>query len=145
MMLELLTAFLGTMGFALLCGVRRKYLLIVSFGGLLCWGSYLLFDFWGADLFFSSLFSAATVALFSEISARVLKAPATLFFTPAIVPLIPGRTLYYAMSCIVKSDRQTAAYYASVTAQCALGIAAGISIVLTLFLVIERLHKIKRT
>ena len=40
--MQLATAFLGSLGFALLFQVRRKRLLLASLGGLLAWGVYLL-------------------------------------------------------------------------------------------------------
>ena len=40
--IQLITAFLGSLGFAMLFHVRREKLLLASLGGLLSWGVYLL-------------------------------------------------------------------------------------------------------
>ena len=40
--IQLVTAFAGSLGFALLFHVRREKLLLASLGGLLAWGVYLL-------------------------------------------------------------------------------------------------------
>ena len=40
-MIQLASAFLGSMGFALLFHIRREKLLLASLGGLLTWGVYL--------------------------------------------------------------------------------------------------------
>lgn len=51
-----------------------------------------------AGLFVASLFIAA----FSEILARVLKAPVILLLVPMLIPEIPGGDLYYAMYDLVQ-------------------------------------------
>ena len=40
-----ITAFLGSLGFSLLYGLKRRHLLFASLGGLISWGMYLLFSF----------------------------------------------------------------------------------------------------
>ena len=40
---QMVTAFLGSMGFSILFNIRRTKLLIAGFGGALSWGVYLLF------------------------------------------------------------------------------------------------------
>lgn len=57
-----------------------------------------------------------------EVLARWLKAPSTLFFIVAMIPLIPGSTLYYSMSCAVYGQLAQASIYGLQTFQCALGI-----------------------
>ena len=41
---QLLTAFIGSLGFSLLFNVRRELLASASFGGMLCWGVYMMAD-----------------------------------------------------------------------------------------------------
>ena len=103
-------AFLGTAGFALFCGERKKFVPVAALGGVICWGTYLMFDYVGAGLFFSSLFSAVFAAIFGEVCARILKAPAVIFFTPAVIALIPGRTLYYCAAAMVDNNFALAVY-----------------------------------
>ena len=43
--MQLVTAFIGSWGFAMLFHVRREKLLLASLGGLLAWGVYLLAGF----------------------------------------------------------------------------------------------------
>ena len=87
---ELITAFLGSLGFALLFRVRREKLLLASLGGLLAWGIYLLMGF-ATDQDVVRYFAASVVlTVYGEIMARVVKCPATLFIVTASIPLIPG-------------------------------------------------------
>lgn len=100
-----------------------------SFGGLLTWLVYLICAPVMPGYFFPSLAASAFGALYAEVLARWLKAPSTLFFIVAMIPLIPGSTLYYSMSCAVYGQLAQASIYGLQTFQCALGIGTGMSIV----------------
>ena len=84
---------LGSNGFALLFHLRYRYLPTAAIGGVFCWGIYLLSAHFLDGIFLPTMISAAYCALFSEVAARIHKAPATLFLITALVPLIPGSTL----------------------------------------------------
>ena len=92
-------------------------------------------------IFISCLAGAAVAAFYAEVQARILKAPATLFLVPALIPLIPGSTLYYTMSGVVGRDWEMARDYGSRTLQYALAIAAGISMVWAVTTMIFRIFK----
>ena len=66
----------------------------------------------------------------AEFLAWFMGAPATLFLIPALlIPLVPGRPLYYAMYYAVQQDMDLSADFARQTALYALGIALGASLV----------------
>ena len=127
--IQLCAAFLGAMGFALLFNTKKEKILPASFGGVLEWGIYLLCARYMDGIFVPCLIASAFCALYAEVLARGLKAPATVFFVPSIVPMIPGSGLYYAMSYAVQKDWGMARKQGFLTAQYALGIALGISLV----------------
>lgn len=127
---QLLSAFVGSMGFALVFGMRRRYLFAASLGALLGWGVYLLTERFLSNSFLPPLLAAAFALSYSEIMAKALKTPATLFVVPAIIPLVPGGSLYYTMSYAVHRDMANARIYGTRTLESALAIAAGISFVL---------------
>jgi len=129
---QLISAFVGALGFALIFGMRRRYLFAASLGALLGWGVYMLVDYLLGDVFLPSLAAAAFALTYSEMMAKALKTPATLFVIPAIIPLVPGGSLYYTMSFAVHRDIENARLYGVRTAESALAIAAGISIVLAI-------------
>ena len=129
-LIQLLTAFISSFGFSLLFGLRKRYLITASLGGLLATGIYLLGQLWTGNLFLSNLLAAAASVLYAELLAHLLKCPATLFITPAILPLVPGGSLYYTMSYAVRGDTVQAKEFGMNTLQAALAIAVGISIVL---------------
>ena len=122
---QLFMAFSCSLGFAIVFGVRVGLMIPASLGATLSWAVYLI----GLGFFISCLAGAAMAALYAEIQARVWKAPATLFLVPALIPLIPGSTLYYTMSGVVGRNWEMASDYGSRTLQYALAIAAGISLV----------------
>lgn len=128
-LLQLIMAWLGSAGFCLLFHLRKELLFFSSLGGLFGWGVYLFAGKYCEGIFFPTLVASAFCALYAEIFARVMKTPATLFFIPAAVPLIPGSTLYYTMSYAVGKQWELAGSYGFMTLQYALGIAAGISLI----------------
>ena len=73
------------------------------------------------------------VTLYAEVLARVVKAPATVFLIPSIIPLVPGGRLYYTMRAIVDGDADNAKSYAMETIVIALGIAVGIVVISLVF------------
>lgn len=126
---QLIAAFLGSIGFAMLFHLRGKLVLPAGIGGLFCWGTYLLAEHFLGGLLIPSVIGSAFAALYAEFLARKLKAPATLFFVPTVISMIPGSTLYYTMSYAVQKDWELARSYGSQTIQYALGIAIGICLV----------------
>ena len=118
--MTLLTALLGSAGFALLFHVR-------------CWGAYLLAGVWTQSVFVQSFAASAVTAVWSEILARVKKTPAQQYLIVGLIPLVPGATLYYAMSAVVQQDWAQAQFYGYRVTAFVLGIAAGVSLTLSLF------------
>lgn len=131
---QLVTAFLGSLGFSLLFGMRRRHLLLASLGGMLAWGVYLLANHarWIEGDFIPYLLASAFAVLYAELMARLRKCPTTLFVIPAILPLVPGGSLYYAMSYAVRGQMGAAGQYGLRALKLGLAIAAGISIMVAL-------------
>ena len=130
--IHLVTAGLGALGFSLIFNVRRELLPAAAFGGLLDWGVYMMAEwFFGNGVFLPSVVAAAFASIYAEAMARVEKAPATVFYIPALIPLIPGGSLYYTMSYAVLGQWDQVQSYGASTAYCALGIAVGMSLVLS--------------
>lgn len=139
---QLLMALLGSVGFSLRFHLRKTLILPAAIGGLLGWVVYLVCsNIFMQGIFISCLIASICVALYSEILARVLKAPATLFLIPGAVPLIPGSSLYYSMSYAVSGEWSVAKDYSIRMLEFALGIAIGISLVLAFFVMKERVKK----
>lgn len=136
---QLAMAFLGSMGFGILFHVRGRLLVPASLGGLMCMGAYLAATHFLGECFAACVIASAIAALYSEILARRLKAPATLFTIPAVVPMIPGSSLYYTMSYAVRADWVQTHSYGMRTVRTALGIAVGISLVWALWVTLHNM------
>ena len=127
---QLLTSFTGALGFCLVFHLRRRYMFAASLGGLLTCGVYLAAASIWSGILLPTLTAAAFAALYAEFLAWFMGAPATLFLIPALlIPLVPGRPLYYAMYYAVQQDMDLSADFARQTALYALGIALGASLV----------------
>lgn len=128
----LLTALLGSAGFALIFNVRKQLLPLAALGGAVCWGTYLLAGCATESVFLQSFAASAATAVWSEVLARVKKTPAQQYLIIGLIPLVPGGTLYYAMSALVRQDWGQAQLYGYRVSVFVLGIAAGVSLTLSL-------------
>lgn len=99
--LQLVTAALGSLGFSLIFNVRGRSLPLCALGGLISWAVYLFFFSLGVSDVISYLLSSTVITIYSEICARWRKAPATVFLVASAIPLIPGGSLYSTMVCAV--------------------------------------------
>ncbi len=134
---QLLTGALGSLGFAMIFRLRARYLPLAVVGGLLNWGAYLLLYRLTEQLFLSCLVAAMVASLYSELLARYLRAPTTIFLVPAVIPSIPGSNLYYTMQAAVGGDLDGVFANAVLTLKWAFGIAGGVSVMVVVFLLIR--------
>jgi uncharacterized membrane protein YjjB (DUF3815 family) len=130
--IQLGTAFMGSLGFAMLFGMRRQLLVSAALGGMITWGIYIAANAWLEMGFLSCLAASSFANVYSELLAKGYKTPAILFVMSSIIPLVPGSSLYYAMSEAIRGNMQQAKSYGSETFMTALAIACGISLVTAL-------------
>lgn len=139
--MQLVTAFLGSLGFALLFHVRREKLLLASLGGLLAWGVYLLMGYVSPVLDAPRYFAAAVVlTVYGESMARLARCPATLFIVTAAIPLIPGGSLYQTMSYFMAQDNAAAAAQGFYTLVLAVSLAVGMLFPTSIFHLLRQLR-----
>lgn len=97
-------AFLGSAFPVVLFNIDRKKIIWAGIGGALGWIAYSIFlDRTGSPIV-GSFFGAFVVNLYSEIMARKIKTPASMFYVPGIFPLVPGITAYSTISQIVENN-----------------------------------------
>ncbi|AFQ43943.1 threonine/serine exporter family protein [Desulfosporosinus meridiei] len=125
---QIITAFMGSLGFSILFNIKGRKLGYAAFGGMLAWVIYLLGGLWLSGEMMQYFISSIIVTFYSEIFARIEKTPATTFLTAAIIPLVPGRSLYYTMSYAIDGKFGDLAEYGSYTVSIAVAIAAGIMV-----------------
>ena len=106
--LNLLLASTGSLAFAILYNVPRKFYLCAAFTGMAGWFCYyLIVPF--TDTAVASFFGAVGVVLVSRIFAVWKKCPITVFLISGIFPLVPGAGVYYTMYYLVSNELTLAA------------------------------------
>ena len=133
-LLQLLMAGIGTAGFSLFFHIRLRNLPVATIGGVIGWIVYLLSDHFIGGVLISSMLAAFVVCMWSEIMARVMKAPANVFMIPGLIPIIPGSGLYQTMRAMLNKDSTALAAHGSETGLTMIGLAVGIVAVSILFL-----------
>lgn len=128
-LIQIITAGLGSLGFAFLFNVRRKFLPWCALNGAAGWIVYLSSIYMGFDIFYASLFSTLWISAYAEVLARVMKTPAPSFLIVGLIPLVPGAPLYRAMRAFFQGDTAAFKLHSDITLRYILGIAVGICLV----------------
>ena len=104
-LLPCLYAVLACVAFCFILNQRGLLLVVSSLGGGGGWAVCLLCAFTGSDIvqYFAG---AVAVALYAEVMARLLKAPATGFLVVGILPFVPGGGIYYTMEYCLSGNTQ---------------------------------------
>lgn len=134
MAVQIMMAFLGSIGFAIFFKMKGKQILLAGVGGAIAWAVYLMCGEYIDGEFLPNFAAAIFVAVYAEIMARVNRAPTTIFLTAAAIPLIPGGSLYYTMAGLVNGDQ----LLFSTSGAKALTIALAISLGFTLVALINK-------
>ncbi|MDE7261931.1 MAG: threonine/serine exporter family protein [Oscillospiraceae bacterium] len=142
--MQLVTAFIGSWGFAMLFHVQRKRLLLASLGGLLAWGAYLLMGFVSSQDVVRYFFASVALTVYAETMARVVKCPATLFLVTASIPLVPGGSLYKTMQFFMQNNLDAFASQALTTVLLAVSIAVGMLFPTSVFQLLQRVRTPER-
>lgn len=130
--IQVVCAVIGSLGFSFIFHLKRDKLLVASVGGGLTWLFYLLVVHRVNGEFAAYFLATVFATFYAELMARVKKAPATIFVITALIPLIPGGSLYYTMEYLMQKDMEMMRSKAAETAMLALAIAMGITIVIML-------------
>ena len=128
-LVQIITGFLGSLGFSILYNVRGKKLIAASLGGFMAWSLFLLLGLFMDSEPMRYLIVSMSISLYAEILARVLKTPTTTFIITALIPLIPGGSLYYTMSSAFGGNFDVFLGNAVSTLSLALALAIGVAII----------------
>lgn len=142
--MELITAFLGSLGFAMLFHVRSEKLLLASLGGLLSWGVYLLCGLFSSEDVVRYFLASVILTVYGETMARVEKCPATLFIVTASIPLIPGGSLYQTMKYFMEREFSACSVQGLNTVLLAVSIAVGMLFPTSIFQLYRKMKPAKK-
>ena len=131
---QLISCTLACVGFGLWFNVKGLQVVYSGIGAFFTWGVYSVMYEITSSNFQATMYGAIFVALYAQVMARVNKAPATIFLTVSVFPLVPGPNLYYMMYYIVMEDYTVAKNEALTLVLTCLGIALG-------FIVVEIFNK----
>lgn len=138
--LQCFYAFLACVGFSIVFDIKKPHFVAISsLIGAVGWAVFLLLESVGSEVF-RYLLATITISIFSEIFARILKAPATIFLLIGIIPLVPGSGLYYAMNYLINGNYTMFAQKGIQTAAYAGAIAIGVSMVTSIVRMISWKH-----
>lgn len=123
--IQLVAAFVGTVGFSALFGAPRRYYLYCGLAGMAGWAVYLLVAA-GHSVVGAAFFAALTVAAISHVMAKICRCPVTVFLICGIIPLVPGGGIFWTAYYIVTEQLRMAAATGFVALKVTIAIAGGI-------------------
>lgn len=123
--IQLVAAFVGTVGFSALFGAPRRYYLYCGLAGMAGWAVYLLVAM-RHSVVGAAFFAALTVAAISHVMARLCRCPVTVFLICGIIPLVPGGGIFWTAYYIVTEQLRMAAATGFVALKVTIAIAGGI-------------------
>lgn len=124
--IQIITGFIGSLGFAVLFNVHGKKMLFAALGGFLSWSMFVVLGFLIESEPVRYFIVAASISIYAEVMARVLRTPTTTFIMTALIPLIPGGSLYYTMAYALESDLARFIEKGIYTLELALALALGV-------------------
>lgn len=129
--MQILCSFMGTVAFAVLFNVPKKYYLCCGITGTAGWLVYRFAEGYTSAAV-ASFFGTLIVVLSSRILTVVKKCPITLFLVPGIFPLVPGAGIYYTTYALVTGQLGEAATRGLDAVKIAFAIVLGIVVVVSL-------------
>jgi uncharacterized membrane protein YjjP (DUF1212 family) len=123
--IQLVAAFVGTVGFSALFGAPRRFYLYCGLAGMAGWAVYLLVAM-SHSVVGAAFFAALAVAAISHIMAKICRCPVTVFLISGIIPLVPGGGIFWTAYYIVTEQLRMAASTGFVALKVTIAIAGGI-------------------
>ena len=108
MIAKTIAAIFGTIAFALLFGVPKKYYPYCGAIGGLVWLLYSVLQDAGLSVTESTVLAGAAVALSSRICAVYCGCPVTVFLVSGLFPLVPGAGIYRTAYYLVRGEKSIA-------------------------------------
>ena len=104
-------AFLASLGFAVLFNVPKNRLFYAALAGGIGGAAYSIALYLGTTETVSLLYASIFLSLASEIMARILRCPSTMFLISALIPFVPGGGAYYTVLSLIEKNNDMALYH----------------------------------
>jgi uncharacterized membrane protein YjjB (DUF3815 family) len=125
-MINIILCISGTFGFCAVLNVPKNKIIPICIGATISATIFeVLYNVADMGTVISTTTATLAIGIYSEAMARILKTPATVILLPSTIPLLPGGTLYYAMSYLVAGAYEDFLYYAKETIYTGFSIAIG--------------------
>lgn len=129
LLVSALGAFGGTAGFALMLSAPPRTVLPASLTSVVGYELFMILsNALGLSPMTAYFFASAVMSVLCEIEARCMRMPSTIFLLSALVPLVPGYSLYRAMLALVENDGAAAAAAGLAAVQGIAAIAVGAAV-----------------
>lgn len=93
----MVASFVASLGFGVLFNIRGNKLFLAGIGGSIGGGVYTFMLYLGYGEMVAMFFASVAFSLYSEVIARMIKTPVTVFIICALIPLVPGGGMYRTM------------------------------------------------
>lgn len=143
MIIEVVSAFIATFAFGIVFNIKGKNLFFAALCGALGWFVYKISLMFGCSDITSLFLASLALSIYSEVFARILKTPVTTFVIAALIPLVPGGGMYYAMVEAITGDIMKSLEIGIKTLASAGALALGIILVSTLTKTLVKNKKVK--
>lgn len=144
-LIQVLASMVGCIGFFILFNIRGRGGFLCALGGATSWAFYCLTAYLGGSVLMCYFVAALVAAAYSEIMARIRKAPAISYLVISIFPLIPGASIYYTTNQFVMGNMSGFAGQGKHTIAIAGVIAVGILMISTFVRLWNELRSSKHT
>lgn len=104
-------AFFAICGFSVAMDIPKKLITWAGFSGMVGWAVYLTSAQLGITKAGAAFWSSFAVVIVSNILARRLKAPVTVFFVAGILPAVPGASIYRAVFYFIDGKTALSQFY----------------------------------
>ena len=128
-LMQIISAFFGTLGFGFLFNIRGKKLWWAAAGGMLAWTIFLVLGLVIKNEAGRYLIVSVCTTACAEIMARRLKTPASTFSIIVLIPLVPGRALYNTTAHALAGSRALFVESAMYTLDLSMALSVGIVMV----------------
>jgi uncharacterized membrane protein YjjB (DUF3815 family) len=132
-MKDIVLAFLGSYCPAILFNIERKNLVWAGLCGAAGWTAYKSILLLTESEIFAVFIAAIVISLISEVMAKLLRTPSTVFYIPSLFPIVPGISAYNTVLYIIDKKIIEATYKGLETLGSAGAIAFGILLISTIF------------
>ena len=123
---ELISAFWGTICFAVIYRADRHHTLLCGLNGVITWFVYSLIVMSGHSEITACFVASFCLTVIARFLSVMRKAPATVFLVTGVFVLVPGAGLYYTIFNAFMNRPSEAMFHCILTLKTALAIAFGI-------------------